>query len=1064
MEDEIFEKTKSKARDLLMCSLCSSTYINPRRLPCDHSFCRRCLQAYHDSIPNEGSVRLGSFHCPTCSAQIGIPFGGVSYFPFDERIHDIKEKVVEEMEDILLKKLHATKGKTDTGSLPDFSNTKSENANSFNQRGTRSHETDPPMNQGKSRSFARGYQSTAFDSHQMKSELPSNSPSSRSRFDRHRPTYSSLRETHRRKAQDLLAAFDPQLRGSSQTDDVLSSGSSTSKETYYNASSDHRSFNNSSRFKTHHKEDLPHRFFSGNSRSSFNSSESARTSGDGSAGTNSSSASGYFGDRNSTFLRNHRGYESLREKSNRRTYLGEDTFSYFAAPGKTTGESKFQETQTNVRGLHGRYAQETKTRSDPLVESYSPPEAVAAWKTASENCKPESVSDPSCLNHTKKDHVDLDDLEDGQCTDFERPAETVGHMSDDQNGTIPESLSMSQPSFRRNEKFTRLKKPASDRTKLLGAFISSLATAHEECAPGDKMPFEESPPSNGTKSRLRCPPDITNTFTPNIKAPADLISNSSNIKSGIYSKVTLGGAVDKLAKVSGKVPLENFNNCRSIDEEEVMQEFDFLVDQLNEDEEIGIDSNGSESTESIINKTNLPDQHRGKSRCTTATTLLADVSQQCMNDTEVDNSADIADRLISKNGFDENGFRASHRSGGGTHPGNGVESRNGLGGDCSSGSTDRLPSAGLFGNDGKVKEVASGGNISSLHENDSTRLRNGSDLSDAAGDDADDNDDSDTLVNEKASEVENNSFNQTPTVPPCVPPPVMSDKVKTAGQTRGLRRRVTRQKRTINEGTATLHHVSPEVYLMPTGVAILSQGSTVVADYGLGCLQYYADDGSPLHRIEGMKPFSIAVNSANNQVIVGDRRRKTVCLFDECGCDVAEWDANMFGWICGIGILCDGDLVILDREKSQIGIYKANGQRVRTFGSYGSDDSQLCMAEFLVVDRNDRIVVSDSGNHCIKVFSVAGTLLLKFGRRGFNDGEMQWPKGICTDELNNIIVADTCNSRVSMFSSDGCFVQHLVTNITMPYAVSYSHPNVAVTRYAVMGQSQFLLYSIGDKS
>lgn len=1045
MEDEILESTKSRARDLLMCNLCGGTYCDPRCLPCAHTFCRRCLQVYHDSIPNKGSVRLGSFHCPTCNALIGIPRGGVSDFPVDERIGDIKEKVIEEMQDILLKKLHTRKGMSDTGSSVDSSDTESQNSDSFSQRRTTgSHETDPPLRQSKSRSIGRYQTFTAFDSHQKKSET-SNASSSESRFGRQRPAYSSLRETHRRKAQDLLATFG---LDSSKTDEFVS-GSSTPRETDYNASetsyhADNRAFTNSSRFQTHHSEDVPPHHFSRNSTSSFSSSKSARTSGDSAFSFTDTSSSGYFDDKNSTFLSNHRGYESMREKSRRRTFLGEDTFSHRS--GNTAGESKFQETKQNLGDLYSRYTQENDRKSVRVVESDSPLETAAGLKSASER-KP--VSDPSCLGHAKKD---LDNLGDVKFTDFKRPSETVAHTSDDsvndQNGEIPESVSTSQPSFSRNENFARLKKPSSGRTKLLGSFISPLATAHEECLQDDKMTFEESASSKQTKNRTRFPADFTNTVTSNTNTPADLIS--SDVKSGTNEKQTFIEVVDKTTKVSGKVPLKNVNNSKSLEEVvEVMQEFDFL----NDDDEIGLD------------ETNLPELHPeqcGKSSCKTATQPPASASRQCTNDTEVADSAAIADRLTSKNGFAENGFSASHRGAGDVRPGNSVtaESSNGIE-ECLSQctGTDPLPARDLFGNDEKVEGVASAKNLSNLHKEDDMKIHGDLNLSIATDEDDDDDEDEDTLVNGKESEEEDICFVQSPPVSSSV----NGDHVKKPGQTCGSRR-VTRRKRTVNKGTATLHHVSPEVYLMPTGVVILSQGSTVVADYGIGCLQYYAEDGSPLHRIEGLKPFSIAVNLTNNQVIVGDRRQKTVCLFDESGCDVAQWDANMFKWICGIGILKSGDLVILDREKSQIGIYKPNGQHVHMFGSYGNEDGQLCMAEFLVVDGMDRIVVSDSGNHCVKVFSVTGTLLLKFGTRGCYDGEMQWPKGICTDESNNIIVADTCNSRVSMFSSDGSFVQHLVTNIDMPYAVSYSNPNVAVTRYSVMGQSQFLLYSISNKS
>ena len=258
-----------------------------------------------------------------------------------------------------------------------------------------------------------------------------------------------------------------------------------------------------------------------------------------------------------------------------------------------------------------------------------------------------------------------------------------------------------------------------------------------------------------------------------------------------------------------------------------------------------------------------------------------------------------------------------------------------------------------------------------------------------------------------------------------------------------------------------LQQESKQEYVMPTGVAMLSRGATVVADYGVGSLQYYDDDGSFCHKIDGLKPFSIATNVAGDRLIVGDRKRRTVCVFDDYGADVAQWDANQFNWICGIGVLRNDDLAILDRERSNIGIYKSSGELVAQFGSYGTNDAQLCMGEFLAVDGRDRIITCDSANHCVKIFDQRGALVRKFGERGAADGQMQWPKGICTDARGNVILADTCNGRVSMFTGDGQFVQHLVTGVHNPYAVSYRSPNIlAVTMYSLNGLSKFHIYTV----
>ena len=121
------------------------------------------------------------------------------------------------------------------------------------------------------------------------------------------------------------------------------------------------------------------------------------------------------------------------------------------------------------------------------------------------------------------------------------------------------------------------------------------------------------------------------------------------------------------------------------------------------------------------------------------------------------------------------------------------------------------------------------------------------------------------------------------------------------------------------------------------------------------------------------------------------------------------------------------------------------------------------MADFIAVDSKQRVLVADSGNHCIKAFdSNSGAFLAKFGARGVADGCLDWPKGICVDANDNVIVTDMYNNRVSMFSPDGQFVKHLVTDITNPYSVCYgqSISAIGLTQYSLDGGSQYDMYGV----
>lgn len=247
---------------------------------------------------------------------------------------------------------------------------------------------------------------------------------------------------------------------------------------------------------------------------------------------------------------------------------------------------------------------------------------------------------------------------------------------------------------------------------------------------------------------------------------------------------------------------------------------------------------------------------------------------------------------------------------------------------------------------------------------------------------------------------------------------------------------------------------------IPTSMGITSDGCVVVADYGNSCLEYFSSSGDFEHKIEGVKPFGIAVNKKDN-IYVGDRRGKAIRVFDKFGADVAQWESKTFGWISGIALLQNGNLVICDRDRCKVGIYTIGGEMVTEFGSYGVNNAQICMADFVAVDSKDRIIVADSGNHCLKLFDTSGKAIGKIGSRGTDDGCLEWPKGICVDRNDNIIVADMHNNRVSMFSTSGDFVQQLVSMTPNPYNVCYGQEAgiLGTLHYSLKGFSQYDVYS-----
>ena len=74
------EELRTKLTDhFLICPICTEPYIEPKALPCMHSFCKLCLEKYCGTL-RKSTANIRSFDCPTCKKETEIPNGGVHSF------------------------------------------------------------------------------------------------------------------------------------------------------------------------------------------------------------------------------------------------------------------------------------------------------------------------------------------------------------------------------------------------------------------------------------------------------------------------------------------------------------------------------------------------------------------------------------------------------------------------------------------------------------------------------------------------------------------------------------------------------------------------------------------------------------------------------------------------------------------------------------------------------------------------------------------------------------------------------------------------------------------------
>ncbi|MCS7060664.1 MAG: TIGR03663 family protein [Anaerolineae bacterium] len=127
----------------------------------------------------------------------------------------------------------------------------------------------------------------------------------------------------------------------------------------------------------------------------------------------------------------------------------------------------------------------------------------------------------------------------------------------------------------------------------------------------------------------------------------------------------------------------------------------------------------------------------------------------------------------------------------------------------------------------------------------------------------------------------------------------------------------------------------------------------------------------------------------------------------------------------GLAIDRDGSIYVADTFNHRIQKFDAAGNFLFAWGQPGvsAADGEGRNTIFfgpraIVIDRQNRLLVTDTGNKRVQIFDRDGNFLAQFGREGSAEGEFNEPVGLAVDSAGNIYVADTWNQRIQVFDSE----------------------------------------------
>jgi len=174
------------------------------------------------------------------------------------------------------------------------------------------------------------------------------------------------------------------------------------------------------------------------------------------------------------------------------------------------------------------------------------------------------------------------------------------------------------------------------------------------------------------------------------------------------------------------------------------------------------------------------------------------------------------------------------------------------------------------------------------------------------------------------------------------------------------------------------------------------------------------------------KPLGIDVDRQGN-LYVADISAKAIFIYDKEGKFLRRiGDPKWFDRLANVTVDPNGDRVYLvdiggvASQQHRVRVVDvSSGEPLFDFGKRGKDPGDFNFPRDLVVGKDGRLYIVDSGNFRVQVFDRNGKFLKTFGNIGRQVGQFSRPKEIAADPAGNIYVVDTAFGNFQIFNPEG---------------------------------------------
>ena len=219
------------------------------------------------------------------------------------------------------------------------------------------------------------------------------------------------------------------------------------------------------------------------------------------------------------------------------------------------------------------------------------------------------------------------------------------------------------------------------------------------------------------------------------------------------------------------------------------------------------------------------------------------------------------------------------------------------------------------------------------------------------------------------------------------------------------------------------HRGRHQLHVKVEGVPIRGSPFAVIARLPIQNL------GTPIKTIDGVNyPLGVAVNQ-RGEITVAESGRSCISIFSPSGEKIRTFgskgsDQGQFNGPRGVAVDGNGNILVVDRGNHRIQKFTGDGKFLTAVGQRGSKHLEFSEPFGVTInERNGKVYICDKINHRIQILNADLTFSSSFGSHGSGDGQLDDPWDVTFDSTGSVYVADTSGHRIQVFTAEGKFLR-----------------------------------------